>query len=209
MTDYYDTRYNFDKGRAKVWRAIAEHLQRYVHADGTLLELGCGYADFINNVRAAKKIAVDLNPLAKKYCGEGVCFICGSVDLLHGVEDASVDTVFASNLLEHLDNAQLERAMEEIRRVTRSGARIIFLQPNYRYAYREYFDDYTHVKVFSHVSLADFLKAHGFTPSRVIPRFMPFTMKSLLPKSYLLTKLYLTLPFRPMGKQMLVVGEKD
>jgi hypothetical protein len=71
---------------------------------------------------------------------------------------------------------------------------------------REYWDDYTHKKAFSHVSLVDFLVANGFKIVRVEKRFIPFSLKSRLPKSYLLTKLYLMLPFRIFAKQMLVVA---
>ena len=59
------------------------------------------------------------------------------------------------------------------------------LQPNYRYAYREYFDDYTHVAVYSHISLADFLVANGWEVIEVQPRFLPLTVKSRLPVSQL------------------------
>ena len=57
------------------------------------------------------------------------------------------------------------------------------LQPNYRYCFREYFDDYTHIAVYSHISLADFLTANGYQVLSVAPRFLPLTVKSRLPVS--------------------------
>jgi hypothetical protein len=33
MSDYYETRYTYDKGRAKVWKAITEYLQIYVNKE--------------------------------------------------------------------------------------------------------------------------------------------------------------------------------
>ncbi len=68
--------------------------------------------------------------------------------------------------------------------------------------------DYTHVKAFSHVSLADFVVSRGFALAAVEKRFLPLTLKSRLPKSYWLTRLYLSLPWRPMAGQMLVVATK-
>ena len=47
------------------------------------------------------------------------------------------------------------------RKLSPNGS-LTILQPNYRYAYREYFDDFTHVSIYSHVSLCDFLMANGF-----------------------------------------------
>ncbi len=80
----------------------------------------------------------------------------------------------------------------------------MILQPNYRYAYREYFDDYTHLAVYSHLSLADFLSANDFEVLNVSPRFLPLTIKSRIPVSPWLIRAYLASPIKPMGKQMLV-----
>jgi hypothetical protein len=87
--------------------------------------------------------------------------------------------------------------------MTSSGT-LNILQPNYRFAYREYFDDYTHVTVYSDRSLVDFLGAHGFRVLECYPRFLPLTIKSRFPVSPFLIRTYLRLPFKPMGKQMLI-----
>jgi hypothetical protein len=78
------------------------------------------------------------------------------------------------------------------------------LQPNYRYPYREYFDHYTHVLVFSHASIADFLESNGFSMLEIRPRFLPLTVKSRLPVSPWLIKAYIASPIKPFAKQMLI-----
>lgn len=209
MNDYYRTRYGFDEGRKRIWKAIAERLQRHIDPlRDSVLELGSGYCDFINNIRARKKYAIDLNPSSGDYAGEGVEFHRSAATDLGVFPDGSIDVIFASNLFEHLTDAELDRAFAEIGRVAGERAKLIIMQPNYRYCYREYFDDYTHKKVFSHVSLVDLLRSHGFEPLEVYPRFLPLTLKSRLPRSYLLTKLYLVSPFKPLAKQMLIITEK-
>lgn len=209
MSEYYETRYTFDSGRAKVWRAIAEFLQQYVNAESdTVLDLGAGYCDFINNIKGREKLAIDMNPAASRYCNEDVKFHCASVDDLSGLQANSIDVLFASNLLEHLSDSQLDSAMREFNRVLKKGARVILMQPNYRYAYKEYFDDYTHKKIFTHVSLQDFFQANGFESVKVYAKFLPFSLKSRLPKSYILTKLYLHFFYKPMAKQMLLIFKK-
>jgi len=42
----------------------------------------------------------------------------------------------------------------------------------------------------------------------VIPRFLPLTMKSRLPRWRWAVALYLRLPVRPMAKQMLLVAAR-
>ena len=210
VTDYYETRYTFDSGRTRVWKAIAEYLQQFVREDtDCVLDLGAGYCDFINNINAREKIAVDMNPAGKRFCRDDVKFHCASVNQLAVLPPESVDVLFASNLLEHLDDHELSGAIKEFARILRQGARVILMQPNYRYAYREYFDDYTHKKVFTHISLRDFFEANGYKAIKVCPKFLPFSLKSRLPKSYFLTKLYLHSFYKPMAKQMLLVFRKD
>ncbi len=207
-TKYFQSRYSFDKRRVKVWRAICEYLQRFVDARGAILDLGAGYCDFINNITAERKIAVDLNSESGKYCNKNVKFYSSPVTNLEFIADHTIDTVFMSNLLEHLENVQLEKTFQEIARVTKTRAKLIILQPNYRYCSREYFDDYTHLKAYTHISLCDFLTILGYDIIRVEKRFLPFSFKSRLPASYYLTKLYLALPWKPFAKQMLIIAEK-
>src|SRR5436309_3153873 len=51
----------------------------------------------------------------------------------------------------------------------------------YRYAFREYFDDFDHGSVYSHISLPDYLIANGYSVFLVEPRFMPLSVKGPLP----------------------------
>jgi ubiquinone/menaquinone biosynthesis C-methylase UbiE len=209
MQNYFNTRYVQHKGRKKVWKAIAEYIQRFINEENTtIVELGSGYADFINNIKAEKKFAIDLNKSLESYVANDVKFFNSSVTNLNMFDDKSIDVVFCSNLLEHLDDFELESTFNEIKRITRKKAQFIIIQPNFRYCYKEYFDDYTHKKIFSHISLVDFVKSFDFVPVKVYPRFLPFSMKSILPKNYFLTKIYLNFPLKLFAKQMLLIFEK-
>jgi len=203
--NYHKTRFKFDPGRLKVWRAITEYLQPYVGLDKTVLDLGTGYGDFINLIKAKKKYALDISPAVKDYIDKEVVFINKPATSLEDVPAGAIDVVFASNLVEHLDRTELNQMMQGINRCMKKGGTLILIQPNFRYAYKNYFDDYTHKAMFSHLSLADAMFEYGFTPIKIVPKFLPLTLKSKLPKSYLLTKTYLNSPVHPMGKQMLLI----
>jgi hypothetical protein len=128
----------------------------------------------------------------------------GQVTELEFLPDASVDFVFASNLFEHLTQAQFAEVLAQLKRKARRGATLNIVQPNYRRAYKEYFDDYTHLTVYSDVSLCDFLEAHGWSVIECMPGFLPFSLKSRLPVLPWLIRLYLRLPWKPLAKQMFV-----
>jgi SAM-dependent methyltransferase len=207
-SDYYKTRYSYNKSREKVWKAICGYLEKYITGHSAVLDLGSGYCDFINNIPASTKYAVDSDLSSKQYCGAGINFLNLNVTDIDFKEN-SFDVVFASNLLEHLNDADLDTLIKKVFLCLREKGRIILIQPNYYYSYRNYWDDFTHVKAFSHQSLSDYLIAKGFKIIKVEKKFLPFSFKSILPKSYFLTKLYLNFFWHPFAKQMLIVAEKQ
>lgn len=205
---YHDSRLSFDPRRNVVWRALWRYyFSKRIGRDETVLDLGAGYGDFINHVVARDRIAVDQWPGMAEHLDPAVRPIIGSVTDLDAIADNSVDYAFASNLVEHLAQETFTALLQSLRTKLSPGkGRLALLQPNYRYAYREYFDDYTHVAVYSHISLSDFLEAHGWQVTEVHPRFLPLTVKSRLPTWEWLIGAYLRSPIRPMGKQMLLVA---
>ena len=202
---YHQTRLSFDPRRDVVWRSLWRfYFCKLISPNDCVLDLGCGYGDFINNVVARRRIAVDSWEGFLPYVDPRIERVVGSVTDLNFIEEGVIDFAFASNLFEHLSKADFACVLEMLRRKLASGGTLNILQPNYRYAYREYFDDYTHVSVFSHISLTDFLRANGFDVLEISPRFLPLTVKSRLPVSPWLIRAYLASPIKPLAKQMLI-----
>jgi SAM-dependent methyltransferase len=169
-----------------------------------VLDLGSGYGEFINEVVARRRIAVDSWAEFPRFLAPGIEAVVGSVTDLSFLDDGTVDFAFASNLFEHLRQEDLATVLEALRSKLAPAGTLTILQPNYRFAYREYFDDYTHIAVYSHISLCDFLIANNYEILDAKPRFLPLTIKSRLPVSPLLIRAYLVSPFKPGGKQMLI-----
>jgi SAM-dependent methyltransferase len=202
---YHQTRLSFDPRRDTLWRSLWRfYFCNLISPNDCVLDLGCGYGDFINNVVARRRIAIDSWEGFLEYVDPQIERVVGSVTDLSFIEEGAIDFAFASNLFEHLSKADFACVLELLRQKLASTGTLNILQPNYRYAYREYFDDYTHASVFSHISLADFLRANGFEVLKISPRFLPLTVKSRLPISPWLIKVYLSSPIKPLGKQMLV-----
>ncbi|MFY9726242.1 MAG: class I SAM-dependent methyltransferase [Bryobacteraceae bacterium] len=205
LSGYHDTRLPYDAKREVLWKALCEvYFQPLVPPDACVLELGAGYGHFINNIRCARRIALDQWESFGEYLQPNVVASVGSVTDLSFLEDRSVDFAFASNLFEHLTQSDFAVVLQQLLYKLKPGGTLNIVQPNYRFAYKEYFDDYTHVAVYSHLSLADFLAAHGFRVIDCQPRFLPLTVKSKLPVWRILIRMYLASPFKPLGKQMLV-----
>ncbi len=62
----------------------------------------------------------------------------------------------------------------------------------------------------THVSMAEHLYAAGFDITTVIPRFLPYSFRGLLPPSPSLTSAYLRTPamWRLLGKQFFLLARK-
>jgi len=216
MTDthidsYYKSRFVFNKDREVVWKEIVRFLNPYLTDAHTVLDLGAGYCDFINNVKAGKKIAVDISPELPQYAHSDVQLVNSLATDLSSVSDSTVDVVFSSNLLEHLTDAELVKCLSEVKRVLKKGGLFITMQPNYRLAYKTYFDDFTHKKVFSDESLKGFLVAQDLTIIKYWKKFLPFSLKSrpsLIPVIPLLIRAYLHSPCKPFAGQMMFVTKK-
>jgi hypothetical protein len=69
-----------------------------------------------------------------------------------------------------------------------------------------YFDDYTHVAIYTDQSLADYLVSQGWTTEAVMPRFLPLTLRSRGAGLTFLVPWYLRSPIKPLAGQMLLVA---
>jgi SAM-dependent methyltransferase len=189
---------------------MARFLQnRYISVQSSILEIGAGYCHFINQIEGREKHALDISSEILSHAGHGVIPHIHSCTDMVGLEAGSFDVVFASNVFEHLTREETLKTLSEIRRVLTNAGQLIVIQPNFKYCWKDYFDDYTHVQVFTHTSLSDLLVAAGFMVLDLKPRFLPFSMRSTLPKSSWLVRLYLQSPFKPFAAQMLIVAKVE
>lgn len=205
---YRDIRQGHRAERDAVWRHIIAHLGPWIDPTVPVLDLGTGTGAFIAAVEAVRRIAVDADPHAVGLGLAGVEAHVLPATNLSAIADASIGTIMASNLLEHLERDDAARCIDECRRVLRPGGHLILVQPNFRLRPREYFDDYTHRTIFTDVSLADLVTSRGLDVVRADPRFLPLTMKSRLRVGHRLVPLYLRSPWRPLAGQMLVIGRR-
>lgn len=202
---YHETRLPHDPKREIVWRALWRYrFSAMVAPEDCVLDLGSGYGSFINAVHARRRIAVDAWAGFPAYLEPGVEAKVGNVSDLGFLDDDSVDFAFASNLFEHLTRDDLQAVLDGLRPKLTIKGTLTLVQPNYRYASREYFDDFDHKTIWSHVSMADYLASQGWDVMLVEPRFMPLTVKGRVPVNERLVQAWLASPWKPIGKQMMI-----
>lgn len=204
--DYFETRFPYDEGKYDIWAEIVAYLSERHGLGDAVLDVGTGYGYFINNVNATERYALDLNRYPLDRIDGGVHRLQGDATAIP-FPDGVLETVFASNVLEHLPSSDtVLDALTEYRRVLTGDGRLIVITPNFRLAPRQYFDDYTHDTIITDRSLADMLRTAGFEILDRDVRFLPFSAEGRLPAWPVLTRLYLRLPVSPFAGQSLFVA---
>lgn len=210
----YDNRFPEAERQAKaaIWKVLVERFfQRWIKPDDTVLDLGCGFGEFLGAVKAKRRLGVDLNPASRRDLPEGIDVHGGSVCELDFLDDASVNVVFTSNLMEHLpDKAAVDRMLSESLRVLVPGGVFLALGPNLRFLPGEYWDFWDHIVPITDRSLVEALELQGFSIERCLPKFLPYTTRSSLPQHLLLVRAYLAFPlvWRLLGRQFLVAARR-
>ncbi len=117
----YENRFNEKEIKQKniIWKALCDlFFQKYIKNDSTVLDIGAGYCEFINNIKCNKKYALDLNEDIFYFAHRDVKVFIGKSTNLSFLADKSIDLVFMSNFLEHLrTKEEIKKSLSEIMRV--------------------------------------------------------------------------------------------
>jgi SAM-dependent methyltransferase len=133
--------------------------ERHFQGKAPVLDLAAGRCWFVRqNVRDIQ--AVDLAPeLVAHYSAQGIQITEGSAySIPH--PDATFAAVFCCWLFEHLDAP--DAAMREIYRVLQPGGMCFLVVPSEHQLGRGFFDDYTHLRPYTHNSLLQLARSNGF-----------------------------------------------
>ncbi len=197
--------------RQKVWQVLtADYFQPLVGAGKIVLDLGCGYGEFINQIAAREKYGMDLNPDSAGRLAADVRFLRQDCSQPWPLPDHALDVVFTSNFFEHLPHkTALGLTLDQVHRCLKPGGRLIALGPNIKYLPGAYWDFWDHYLPLTETSLSEGLVNRAFDIERCIPRFLPYTMVKSRQYPVSFIRLYLKLPlaWRLFGKQFLVVAQ--
>jgi ubiquinone/menaquinone biosynthesis C-methylase UbiE len=212
----YDKRFStFERIRKQqLWKILCEDfLQKFIKPEDIVLDIGAGHCEFINSISCGKKIALDSQKDFCKYSNSGVSKIVSSVKNLRKLfKNDSIDVIFMSNFLEHLDSKEdVFRLLNECYMILRKQGRLLIMQPDIGLVGHKYWDFFDHKVPITCASLVEVLKADNFTIKYLRFPFLPYSTKvRFFPLWPPLLKIYLK--FRPLqyifGKQFFVCAEK-
>jgi SAM-dependent methyltransferase len=213
LEQIYEKRFaGLEDYRRAVWRVLGDDMfSKWIAADSSVLDLGSGYCEFINQIAARRKYAMDLNPATARHADADVTVLLQDCAAEWQLSPASLDAVFTSNFFEHLpDKAALERTVQNAVHCLKPGGRLVALGPNIRYTGTAYWDFYDHYIALSDRSLIELLQKCGLNIEKARAQFLPYTMATGRRYPTWVLKVYLRIPllWRLFGKQFLVVAGK-
>lgn len=196
----------------RVWGVLCStFFSRFISKKSSVIEIGSGFGQFINNIKACNKTAVDMNEHCHKYLDKDVSFVHADSRLLKEMINQKFDVVFMSNFLEHLESKKaLEETLDISFDLLNANGKLLILGPNLRYLNGKYWDFYDHSLPLTHLSLMEILRVKGYQIELCIDKFLPYSSKSKLPSYSFLVYLYLKCPllWKFFGKQFFIVAKK-
>jgi len=208
----YGVRFKNQEGyRQRVWAILAKYFSRWIPSDSVVLDLGCGYCEFINQIVCASKFGMDLNPEARKRAAPDVHIQEQDCSLPWSIPPATLSTVFTSNFLEHLPTkAHVEATLLHAHDALRKGGLLISMGPNVRCVPGAYWDFFDHYVALTELSMREILIKCGFDVQLCLEKFLPYSMSKGRTYPLWMLRVYLAVPalWPLFGRQFLVIAKK-
>jgi SAM-dependent methyltransferase len=209
----YDLRFAAtEQYRTDVWAVLTrQFFARWIPANSVVLDLGCGWGEFINQVAAQRKYGMDLNPASAGKLAKGVTLLAQDCSTTWNLGEEELDVVFTSNFFEHLPTKEsLGRTLSEAFRCLKPNGRLICLGPNIKYLPGSYWDFWDHYLPLTGLSLKEGLELAGFRVEYLAEKFLPYSMSQGFTPPLIFLRCYLKVPllWRIFGKQFCIVARK-
>ena len=214
LTQIYVNRFSgHEKYRNRIWKTLVnEFFSKWIRSTDHILDLGCGYGEFINRTKCDVRHAMDLNLKTKSLLDKEIIFHQQDCSESWEIDQNSLDLVFTSNFFEHLPNKEsLDRTMGEIKKALKPGGRLIAMGPNISVLKGRYWDFWDHHVALSDQSLCELLQIYDFTIEQSYSKFLPYNMVRVKERPLFMVSLFLRFPslWTIFGKQFLIIAKNN
>jgi ubiquinone/menaquinone biosynthesis C-methylase UbiE len=170
MAKYLEIFYNKNqKPITNYPKKFADHIiNRFDLKNKRILEIGCGRGDFINefSTHEINCFATDIDENSRKYLNSTIIFSRNNI-LIEKLEFPNnyFDFIYSKSVIEHLEKH--DNFFSEIMRVLKINGKLLTLTPDWESQHLHFYDDNTHVKPFTIISLNNIHLLNNFTNCNV------------------------------------------
>ena len=155
------------------------NIKKFSLENKNLLEIGCGRGDFINEFAKQKVncFATDLLESAKNFLDKKVIFNQNDINKNKlPYDDNFFDAIYTKSLIEHLSDHEF--FFKECKRILKNNGILIIYTPDWESQFLHFYDDITHIKPFTKITLENSFKLYGFKNFKVEKFYqLPFIWK--------------------------------
>ena len=170
MKNYLSTYYHSEKKPISNYQEsfVDYNIKKFQLHNQKLLEIGCGRGDFINQF-SKKNLdchATDILSESEKFLDKKIKFFQNEIGKESlPFEDNFFDVIYTKSLIEHINNHEF--FFEECKRVLKKGGKLIIYTPDWETQYLHFYDDITHIKPFTKITLETCFNMYGFKTYKV------------------------------------------
>ena len=164
---------------------VSYNIKRFNLKNKKLLEIGCGRGDFINEFAKQDVISFATDVIdVRDNIDQKISFALNNIsDEKLPFKDNEFDAIYSKSLIEHLPNHN--NFFTECKRVLKKGGVLITYTPDWETQYLSFYDDITHIKPFTKVTLLIAHKMYNFDECFVEKFFqLPIVWKFPILKSF-------------------------
>jgi 2-polyprenyl-3-methyl-5-hydroxy-6-metoxy-1,4-benzoquinol methylase len=146
----------------------ARFVAYFLHASGTVLEIGCGKGVMLSMLKeqGVPAYGIDLSDTIVKYCQEkGLeAFQSDLLSHLRKLKDGSLGGIFCAHVIEHLHPSDAIEFFSQAARVLKPNGRLVLITPNTKdlRTSERFWLDITHVRPYPEKLLYAILRREGF-----------------------------------------------
>jgi ubiquinone/menaquinone biosynthesis C-methylase UbiE len=138
---------------------------KYFITTGKLLDMGCGNGDYIWAFANLGYKTYGIDKLNTHKMSSRIFKYCNLETDEIPFKNNYFDFIFTKSVIEHIYNT--ENFMEEAYRVLKRNGKIVIMTPDYKSRYKDFWEEYSHLKPFTLKSLWHCLEYFGFKNVKV------------------------------------------
>ena len=156
---YFENEFEDSKRVFQTFKSLFNFLDlNYLHSKIKLLDIGSGNGSFVEICKENNIDAIGIDGSKQK-----INFENDKLDF----KDETFEVVTLISVIEHIQEPS--NILREVYRILKKKGVIVIVTPNFRYSYKNFYDDPTHLRPYTEKSIIKLMQLYGFKNLKTVP----------------------------------------